>query len=278
MFVYKKWVYFCKELQKSGYTSIPACDLIEQKNQNSTFIVLKHDVETNVKKAYKFAKIENRYSHRGSYYVQAYLLKKKKNIEILQKIQSLGHEVTYHHDVMDSSKGNLLLAEEEFEKNNKIFEKYGFKIKTVCQHGNPVITRVGYYSNRDFFRAKKIQVKYSTIYDIMVNFRKHIYPKYIYISDAGYGWKIIHDPETNDITPSDNKNISLKSLFDVIELLNRDNSIIVSTHPHRWQPNYAMAILNSIKYRCIKILAKILLKMPFLKHFFDKYYALAKKI
>lgn len=40
MFVYKKWVYFCKELQKSGYTSIPACDLIEQKNQNSTFIVL----------------------------------------------------------------------------------------------------------------------------------------------------------------------------------------------------------------------------------------------
>lgn len=61
---------------------------------------MKHDVETNPIKALKLAFIENKYSLVGTYYIQANLLNSDKNVAVLKRIQKLGHEVTYHHDVM----------------------------------------------------------------------------------------------------------------------------------------------------------------------------------
>lgn len=277
MFVYRKWESFCRKLYYLGYISIPACDLIGNKNA-TTYIVLKHDVETNVKKAYKLAKIEHRYSHRGSFYVQAYLLKNKNNVELLKKIKAMGHEVTYHHDVMDCCGGNLTLAEKEFDKNKSMFENLGFEIKTVCQHGNPVMNRVGYHSNRDFFRSEKIAQKYENIYDIMVNFKRNVTPPYLYISDSGYGWKIVFDPETNDIINSDDKNIPLTSVFDILEILNKGNSVIISTHPHRWQRNKAFAIAKNCAFSLIKSIIKTAIKIPAINRLANKYYYLAKKL
>ena len=155
---------------------------------DKNFLILKHDVETNPQKALALAKIENRYGHCGVYYVQAYLLKDSNNVEILKKISELGHEVSYHHDVMDSNSGDLAKAMDEFESNRCIFEKYGFSINTVCQHGNPVVERNGYTSNRDFFRNETVRKKYGEIAEIMVNYREKVNADFKYISDAGYGY------------------------------------------------------------------------------------------
>ena len=40
----------------------------------------------------------------------------KKNINILRKIQELGHEVSYHHDVMDSNIGNITEADQNLKE------------------------------------------------------------------------------------------------------------------------------------------------------------------
>ena len=186
MFVYKNWNGFCKKLNEEGFNSICAKTLLEEETQQP-FIILKHDVETNPSKALKLAKIENKYSHRGTYYVQAYLLKNEKNIKILKEIEKLGHEVSYHHDVMDSNKGDISKAQVEFQSNLDLFESNGFYIKTVCQHGNPIIERKGYFSNRDFFRNEAMRKKYEKISEIMVNFKSQAKINYKYISDAGYG-------------------------------------------------------------------------------------------
>jgi len=180
-------------------------------------------VETDVKKAFEIAKIENKYGHRGSYYVQAYLLEDSANVELLKEMQNMGHEISYHYDVMDSCKGNIEKAIVEFDKNKQIFEKNSFLIKTLCQHGNPVIERVGYTSNRDFFRNSSIREKYNDIADIMVNFKESFSTDYLYFSDAGRTFKLIYDPINNDIINSDDKNIPFNS---VDELLNGlDNEI-----------------------------------------------------
>ena len=55
IFTYKNWDKFCKTLSNKGVISVPAKQVFEL---NSKYLVLKHDVETNVKKAYKIAKIE----------------------------------------------------------------------------------------------------------------------------------------------------------------------------------------------------------------------------
>ena len=122
IFVFKAWEKFCSQLDKEGLHSIPACAVTAGKR---SYLVLKHDVETNVPCAYKMASIEHTYGHCGSYYVQAYLLDDPKNVELLTDMQKMGHEISYHYDVMDSSKGDMEKALAEFIKNKELFEKTG---------------------------------------------------------------------------------------------------------------------------------------------------------
>lgn len=275
IFVFRKWKVFCKSLKEKGLISVPANSLSYGQNN---FLVLKHDVETNVKKAYKIARIEKEYGHCGSYYVQAYLLRDKKNVSILQNMQKMGHEISYHYDVMDSSKGDIEKAKEEFEKNKRRFEANGFELITVCQHGNPLIERVGYTSNRDFFRNESVQKQYPRIADIMVNFKELKNVKYLYFSDAGRVFKLIYDPLFNDVYNSDDKNVSFKSLCELIETIEQNDSNIISTHPHRWCSSVLMYEIKTVAFLFIKTTAKALYKIPFMKRFMNKYYYLAKKI
>jgi len=59
------------------------------RSESSAELDVKHDVETDVSRAFALAGIEQSTGHRGSYYVQAYLLKDKKNIDLLQKIKQM---------------------------------------------------------------------------------------------------------------------------------------------------------------------------------------------
>lgn len=273
IFVYKKWDEFCRQLKEKGIISIPACEV---KKESKTYLVLKHDIETAVPKAFVMAKIEKRYGHRGSYYVHEYLLNSSKNVELLLKIQEMGHEVSYHYDVMDSNHGNIDDALKEFSKNIKRFENIGFDIKTVCQHGNPVVERVGYTSNRDFFRNKSVQELYSEIADIMVNYKQKYHIDYTYYSDAGRKFNMIYDPINNDIVNSDNKNTPYENLHQLVQCI--DDRSIVSTHPHRWTNSVVIYLAKEKLFLILKTSAKLLIKIPTLKKIMSKYYYLAKKI
>lgn len=273
VFEYKKWDEFCKKLHDAGLISIPACEV---KENIPKYIVLKHDVETDVPRAVELARIEQKYGHRGSYYVQAYLMKDKNNISLLKQMQQMGHEISYHYDVMDSNKGNLDKAIVEFENNKKLFEDNGFHIVTVCQHGNPVVERVGYTSNRDFFRSERVQRLYPNIADIMVDYKVKYKTEYTYYSDAGRRFNLVFDPINNDIVNSDDKNIpyeDLEALFPVLA-----NKAIISTHPHRWTDSPAAYIVKEKAFKVIKSTAKVAMKIPGVKKIMSRYYYLAKKI
>jgi len=277
IFVYKQWDDFCRKLKDNGFVSVSAATILKIK-PDKPFLVLKHDVETNPSKALRLAQIENNYLHKGSYYVQVYLLHSSKNIDILKQIQELGHEVSYHHDVMDSNKGDIYKAAEEFQRNIELFENNGFLVQTVCQHGNPIIERDGYSSNRDFFRNAKVTKMYEHISEIMVNFKSKIYEDYKYISDVGYGWKIIFDPENNDVVNSEEKDIALENLDKVLDVIKNRKSVIVSTHPHRWHSNVVSAQAKEIVFKSVKYSTKCMLKIPFMKKMMGRFYYLAKKI
>ena len=274
IFVYKKWAEFCSMLKEKGSISIPACEV---KSDSGNYIVLKHDVETDVLHAFRIARIENQYGHRGSYYVQAYLLENSNNVELLKKIQQMGHEVSYHYDVLDACKGDFEKATEEFEKNKRLFEYNGFNIITVCQHGNPIVERVGYHSNRDFFRNEKVSELYPDISDIMVNFKEKIPTDYLYFSDAGRRFKLIYDPINNDIVNTDDKNVPYKNLDYLSEALDKTKGNIISIHPHRWTESVVVYITKTFIFKVLKFVAKILIKIPFFNKILSKYYYLAKK-
>ncbi len=275
IFVYKKWNDFCQKLSDGGVQSIPAKEVKPDKEK---YVVLKHDVETDVAKAFKMAQIEQKHGHRGSYYVQAYLMSDEKNVEMLKKMQEMGHEISYHYDVMDSSKGDLGKAIAEFDANVKVFENNGFYLKTLCQHGNPIVERVGYTSNRDFFRSEKVQSLYPNMSDIMVDFKRKYKTDYLYFSDAGRHFQMIFDPINNDRVKSDDKNVLYKDTDALLKALSRDGGNIISTHPHRWTKSAFKYVFKTFLFKAIKTVAKILIKIPLMKKFMSRYYYLAKKI
>lgn len=275
IFTYKTWETFCRALAGKGLHSIPACEVAGKEGK---YLVLKHDVETAVDRAARMAEIEHRHGHRGTYYVQAYLLDDEKNVALLQKMKDMGHEISYHYDVMDSEKGDLDCAIAVFEENRLRFEGAGFEIKTLCQHGNPIVERVGYHSNRDFMRSPRVQALYPALSDIMVDFKEKAHTDYTYYSDAGRQFKMIYDPITNDITPSDEKNIPYKNLHALLPMLVAGESAIVSTHPHRYTKSALVYCVKSAVFKVIKGTAKLLIKIPLFKRLMGRFYYLAKKI
>lgn len=276
IFVYKNWEKFCKLLDKENKHSITAENVLKS-NPEKGYVVLKHDVETNVQKAYELAKIESKYKQFGTYYVQAYLLQDEKNIALLSGMQAMGHEVSYHYDVLDSSKGDMEKAEAEFEKNLELFRQNGFNVSTVCQHGNPVVERIGYTSNRDFFRNEKTRQLYPDIADIMVDFKEKANTEYLYFSDAGRRFKLIYDPINNDRINSDDKNIAFGEPAELIKYAGTQNCII-STHPHRWSKTAFEYYSKLWAFKLIKAAAKLMMKIPGMKKLMSRYYYLAKKI
>lgn len=277
MFYYKNWDRFCSWIESSNLQSCTAEDSLEI-NSITPFIVLKHDVEGNVPKALKLAQIEHSHGIKGSYYVQAFLLESDENIKILQQIKDLGHEVSYHYDVLDACNGDFIKAESEFDRILNLFHHNGFTFRTVCQHGNPVKKRIGYNSNRDFFRNHEIKSRHSNLVDMVVDYSKYTKQPYMYISDAGYMWKHITEPESNDINHNA-ANIEIGS-FDKLKKYITENhtSIILSTHPHRWE-NTSLKINSRILiFKIIRKVARTLQKNPLMESIMNRFYFIAKKI
>ena len=275
-FTYKRWDDFLARLAADGIVSITAKDVLA-KAPEEKYLVLKHDVENRVKHAFEIAKIEAKHGHRASYYVQAYLLDSEKNVELLRKLAGLGHEVSYHYDVMDFAKGDLELAIAEFDRNKRKFESFGFDIITVCQHGNPIVERVGYTSNRDFFRSERIRQLYPEIADVMVNFKTMADTDYNFFSDAGRRFKLIYDPINNDVVHSEDKDIPYDDLDAMYSAVTEGNSV-VSSHPHRWESSAFVYAMRTAWFRVIRGMARPAAKIPFMKKFMSKHYGLAKRI
>ena len=277
MFFYKNWDKFCNYVVSNNLLTCTAEQAITM-SSDERFIVLKHDVESNVSKAYKLASIEHKYGISGSFYVQAYLLNDPINVHKLKEMQSWGHEISYHYDVLDANAGDFEKAESDFAKFVNMFFANGFYFKTICQHGNPVKNRAGYSSNRDFFRNPEIRSHFPGLVDVVVNFSQYIKQDYKYISDAGYKWNIITEPETNDLHP-DVKNVPVGNFRKLSKLLDEENiSFVISTHPHRWS-RFSMSIyLRIVFFRVIRISVLTMRKIPIVERMLNKFYYLAKKI
>lgn len=273
-FTYSEWEGFCRALSKRGIYSTAACSVLESYRSNTSisirFLNLKHDVESHPEKALELAKLESKYGHHSTYYIQGALMTEA-NVRIFKEIQGLGHEVSIHHEVMDLARGDLLSAIDIFESEIKRFESFGFKIITVCQHGNPVSE----YENRDFFKSQLVQKKFHNIVDIMVNYGREIAQDYVYISDAGMSFNVILDP----MSPY-SKSKLVGNSDDVLNFLlkNPDRSFIVSAHPHRYNRYSYIATIHKIVFDVVRIIARPLLRVPTIKKFIFNHSSITKYI
>ena len=97
-----------------------------------------------------------------------------------------------------------------------------------------------------------------------------------YISDAGFGWKLIGNIDSNDIVNSGDTDIN--SNYSMLNLISLNSKIIISSHPHRWSKSYFAAVFHLIIFKTIRFTVRLFARIKFLKKIMSKFYYLAKKI
>ncbi len=274
---YRQYIDFCQEICNAGvpfYTVEEACSNIG--SLRKPFVIIKHDVEDKPEKALRIGTIEHRFVIKATYYAHSFFLRKPKHAAILKELVSLGHEIGYHYDVLDSNDGNKSKAIQEFREALACFADDGFAIKTVCPHGNPLKKRVGYSSNKDFFLDSEIRKLFNDVVDVYITFPDMVDEDYLYITDASYA-HLYRDAKSTR-TDATERWSALNGTDEIIQMVRDGHSMIISTHSHRYFRFGFMALIRTSLYKLAKFTATMLYKVKWGKYLIDKFYFLAKKI
>lgn len=274
---YKDYLNFCNKLIATNvliYTAKEASQNISALDKQ--FIIIKHDVEDKPEKALRLSKIEHSLGIKATYYVHSFFLKSPRSVAILKEIASLGHEIGYHYDVMDNNEGDKDKAKLEFEEALNDFKKNSLPIITVCPHGNPLKKRIGYSSNKDFFLDRQIKEYFNDIIDVYITFPDMLTKDYLYITDARYAY-FYRDAKSTK-TDATEQLIPISREEDIFKMIKEGNSVIISTHSHRYFKFGYIGVIRYILYTLAKCTAKWLYNFKWGRYIIDKFYYIAKKI
>ncbi|MEX0596956.1 MAG: hypothetical protein WD512_10700 [Candidatus Paceibacterota bacterium] len=233
-------------------------------------VFVKHDVECDIDRALDVATIENSNGIRSTYYFQFDVF--ESNVDKVRKIADLGHEIAYHYDVLDAAKGDVDLAIKTFIGHINVFNRHGYDVKTVCPHGNPLMERRGWDSNKDFFRSKNVRDQVGNFLDVVVDWNEYFTFGSIYVSDAGYKWKIISNISEND-------RINSKDLMvhDLGEIIDSKKSLVLSTHPHRWRKYSSSVVAIRLRFYVLRLIGKFLGRSKTIRKLLTPFYSLARR-
>lgn len=226
-FTLNKYQELCEVIKNSGYSTMTFKEYLE-KDQGMDFIILiRHDIDENIRYALDMAKVEAEHNIKATYYFRM-----KKNVfkpEIIDKISSLHHEIGYHYETLDKSHGDIELAIRLFSKELALFrEKYD--VKTACMHGNPLTK----FDNRKIW--EKCQLKdFGLIGEPYLSLD---YNQVAYFSDSGRTWDI-NKNKIKDTLNKSNSTSSISTTDNLIDIIKKSEykNICILVHPERWPKN-----------------------------------------
>ncbi|MFK5982659.1 MAG: hypothetical protein QM499_07080 [Flavobacteriaceae bacterium] len=244
-------------LQSNGYAFLTFEESLN--SPLSKVSILRHDVDLLPQNSLRFAKIQSELGVKGSYYFRA--VPESWDVSIIKEIADLGHEVGYHYENMDTCKGDVDKAWDDFRFHLNKLRKL-VEVKTICMHGSP----------RSKFDNKELWNKYDyhsleiigePYYD--VNFEE-----VFYLTDTGRrwdGWKT----SVRDKVPQQDQwvkqGLTFHSTQDIIDAVTAGwtlsgaevpNKIMFTMHPQRWTeggfPWLKELVLQNIKNQVKKMM------------------------
>ena len=199
---------------------------------------LRHDVDFSIDGALQMAQIEAEYDVKSTYYIRTRAAYLKRASSFFRAIRRLGHEIGFHHSLMVFHYKNGTPLKTLLTEGISKLERLGFKVETVCAHGDPETIREG-YSNYEAFEECPPQLWKVTRPVGLISLEKHglraveFLPHDCYLWDSGGGWKYTYDPYVDDWngTPQPwRHDPTLKNLGDI-----NAEQIIILTHPIWWK-------------------------------------------
>lgn len=150
MFSQNQLVVTIKNIANSGRRFLTVVDVIQSPLLPASVILLRFDVERDLKHHADIAKLLYQLNVVGTFYFHT--RKECYNAEILKKIEGFGHEIGYHYECLDRCQGDFSKARDLFLNEVALFRRDGFKLSTVCAHGEPGIRKNLYISNGDLLK------------------------------------------------------------------------------------------------------------------------------
>lgn len=245
-------------LEKSGFEFLPYKDFQIFKSDNRRQVTLRHDVDASKENSFQFAKIQQDMNIRGTYYFR--VIPQSYDENIIKEIAGMGHEIGYHYETMDTSKGNVDMAYDEFCRNLDMFRKI-VSVTTICMHGSPLSK----FDNRDIWKKydyKKLGIIAEPYLDVNFN-------KTFYLTDTGRRWdggKVSIRDKVMDANGCNNPDFLkriYKSTHDIIKDLEQEDfpdQVMMTFHPQRWTENkmdwYIELISQNFKNQIKRLLVR----------------------
>ena len=228
-FTLGKYHELCESIVSSGYVPMTVRKYLENENPPSSFLILRHDVDSQSMRVWKTAQIERDMGISATYYFRytADVFKP----EVIKGVADMGHEIGYHYEVLDRAKGDLERAIGIFSSELNAFRQL-VEVRTISMHGNPLT----HWDNRDLWRKYDFKSfgivgeAYLSLSDV------------VYLSDTGRTWGPEH--KVKDWLPADANRPSIvkpavHSTDDLIKMIVRREfeRLCLNTHPGRWGDN-----------------------------------------
>ena len=226
-FTLKKYNELLDSLIKKKYNFQTFSGYLKSPKEKS--IILRHDVDALPENSLNFARIQQARGIEGVFYFRN--VPQSWDPRIIKEIALLGHEIGYHYENMDTCKGDVVKAYNDFKSNLKKFREIA-DIKSICMHGSPRSK----YDNRsvwDKFNYKELNLVGEPYFDLD-------FSKTFYATDTARMWNG-SKYSVRDKVVSSNFFPLYHSTNDLIYAINNNtfpNAVMLNFHPQRWTDNY----------------------------------------
>jgi hypothetical protein len=233
----KTYHHLLDSFQQNGYSFFTFSEYVQDAVQDvPKWLMLRHDVDARPENSMAFARIQADRSIRGTYYFR--MVPQSFQEEIILEIASLGHEVGYHYETMDSCKGRVDDAYNEFCMHLERFYKL-VPVKTISMHGSPMSP----YDNREIWKKydyRSLGILGEPYFDLDFN---EVY----YLTDTGRCWDggrfNVRDKATQDnpVTNQSFLDLSFHKTDDIIRAVDTGNfpdKAMINFHPQRWNEHW----------------------------------------
>jgi len=233
----------------SGYNVLTVYEYLSQQKHEEPFIILRHDVDRSPGNSLKMAELESAYKINSTYYFR--INPRTLIPEIISRIKYHGHEIGYHYEVMDKSKGDIKLAEKIFMDELARLRELA-DVNTVCMHGNPLSP----FDNRSFWKHFSLE-QFNLTGEAYLDINNR---ELFYSTDTGRGW---NRRKYNLKDTFSDRTISHLPAYDTTQQLieavetRQYKKIYLQIHPNRWNWNslkWNMQLAEDIAVNVIKLL------------------------
>ena len=221
--------YFCSEISKiEDLKSITMSEYLKLKDlSDSKYFILRHDIDHDPWTAEKMAIIENIYNIKSTYFIlhtaRYFKTNRKEIVKICKNIQSLGHEIGLHNDLITDYFINNQDPKNNLSNLLNFFKDEGVIINGSASHGSKFIQSLREFDDsnnlkslanfhvfseiynkkrlikqnalRLKFEDKKLNIPCLNMKDFGLKYESYFIPFDKYISDAGRKfWATGNDP------------------------------------------------------------------------------------